>query len=397
VQGPENDQNHRWEAVEEARFGLLYATPIVAYADRFAIPPILVAIARGFDVTVGAATTVATLYFFLYGVMQPVYGVLADRLGRVRVMRVALLGMGIANMCAALAPSLGALAAAKALTASFAAAIFPLSLVYVGDKVPFDRRQRVVANVLAAGATGTVVATLGGGLLGRFDKWRLVFVIAAAMAFLLAVLLRRLPESLSVERGEGPWVQIRRVLGHGWAVFLYVVALAEGAAMLGFLTFLAPALEAHGESAAVAGSVVAVYGVAVFCGMQILKRALRATAPPPVLIVCGGALLVIAYLVAALSQAVGNVLVASLLIGLAFAFLHSTLQTWATEVVPEARATATTLFVTCVFTGAALGTAAVSRLASAERYDALFLVAAAVTLPVAVVASLGRARYQPSQ
>ncbi len=92
-----------------------------------------------------------------------------------------------------------------------------------------------------------------------------------------------------------------------------------------------------------------------------------------------------------------NVLVASLLIGLAFAFLHSTLQTWATEVVPEARATATTLFVTCVFTGAALGTAAVSRLASAERYGALFLVAAAVTLPVAVVASLGRARYQPSQ
>lgn len=46
-----------------------------------------------------------------------------------------------------------------------------------------------------------------------------------------------------------------------------------------------------------------------------------------------------------------------------------------------------------MFTGAAIGTAALSELAGAQRYTALFAVAAAVTLPVALVAAWSRARY----
>jgi hypothetical protein len=48
------------------------------------------------------------------------------------------------------------------------------------------------------------------------------------------------------------------------------------------------------------------------------------------------------------SGAVGHSLVgvgiAAVLVGGGFAFMHSTLQTWATEVVPEARATVISLF-----------------------------------------------------
>lgn len=37
--------------------------------------------------------SVASMYFLLCGVIQPVYGVLSDRVGPVRVMRLALVGM----------------------------------------------------------------------------------------------------------------------------------------------------------------------------------------------------------------------------------------------------------------------------------------------------------------
>lgn len=372
----------------------LYVAAFVAYADRFAIAPVLVAISDDLHEPLAAVTAVATFYFFLYAALQPVYGLLSDRLGRVRVMRWALVGMALANGAAAAAPGLGALVAAKAIAAAFAASLLPTSLVYIADRVTFAARQQVIAGLLAAGAMGTALATVGAGLLAGYASWRAAFAILAVIALVLAVAVGRVPESLSAERRAGPLTQIRRVLSRRWALVVIALALAEGATMVGFITFLAPALEAHGESAALAGLVVASYGVAIFLGMQLLKRVIRATAAPAAaLIATGGLLLLAAYLTAAADQGPLSILVASVVIGLGYCFLHSTLQTWATEVAPDARGTATSLFVTAVFVGAAVATAAVSGLADEQRYGLVFLVAAAVTVPVAVVGTLARARY----
>lgn len=376
---------------------LLYVGAFVVYGDRFAIAPLLVAIARDFRVSVGATTAVASLYFLLYGLLQIVFGVLSDRVGRVRVLRWSLAGMGLANAISAAAPSLVALAAGKAVTAAFAAAVLPTALVYIGDTVSFTQRQRDIANILAAGALGTVTATVAAGVLADIGAWRVVFGASALVAVALAARIGRLPESLGRLRGGGPVRQLVVVLSNRWARLLVLLAVAEGATMLGFLTFLAPALEAHGSSATVAGLVVASYGAAVFGGMQVLKRSLRrARVPPAALIGIGGTLLVTAYVTAGLDQGVGAVFAASLLIALGYCFLHSTLQTWATEVTPHARGTAVSLFVTGVFTGAAIGTGAVSGLVGQGRYDLVFLIAAAVSVPVVVLASIARARYQPT-
>jgi len=375
----------------------LYGGAFIAYADRFAIPPLLVAISRELDEPLAAVTVVATGYFFFYAAMQPVYGLLSDRLGRVRVMGAALVGMAVANAAAAAAPDLGVLIAAKAIAAGFAASLLPTSLVYVGDRVAFATRQSVIANLLAAGALGTTLATVSAGLLASLASWRLAFAIPAVLALLLAMAMGAVPESLSHERRAGPMTQIRRVLSRRWALVVVGLALVEGTTMVGFITFLAPALQADGESAALAGLVVAAYGVAVFAGMQLLKWVIRVTgAPAAALIAGGGALLLVAYLAAAADQGPLSILFASVSIGLGFCFLHSTLQTWATEVAPEARGTATSLFVTAVFIGAAIGTAAVSGLADERRYGLLFLVAAAVTVPVAIIGALARARYGES-
>lgn len=372
----------------------LYVAAFVAYADRFAIAPLLVAISQDLHESLAAVTAVATLYFFFYAALQPVYGLLSDRLGRVRVMRWALAGMALANVAAAAAPDLRVLVAAKAIAAAFAASLLPTSLVYVADRVAFTARQHVIASLLAAGALGTTLATVGAGLLAGYASWRAAFAILAVIALALALAIGRVPESLSADRRAGPLTQIRRVLSRRWALVVVALALAEGATMVGFITYLAPALQAHGESAALAGLVVAAYGVAIFFGMQLLKRVIRATrAPAPALIATGGALLLVAYLTAAADQGPLSILVASVLIGLGYCFLHSTLQTWATEVAPEARGTATSLFVTAVFVGAAIATAAVSGLADEQRYELVFLIAAAVTVPVALVGTLARARY----
>ncbi len=65
----------------------------------------------------------------------------------------------------------------------------------------------------------------------------------------------------------------------------------------------------------------------------------------------------VAWAVPAVAVTVETVTAAGLLAGGAWAFLHSTLQSWATEVVPGERASAVALFAAALFLGSAAGTA----------------------------------------
>jgi MFS family permease len=97
--------------------------------------------------------------------------------------------------------------------------------------------------------------------------------------------------------------------------------------------------------------------------------------------------------VPAVTVSVVTVTVAGLLLGGSWAFLHTTLQSWATEVVPRERATAVALFAALLFLGGAAGTAAVAPLADAGAFEAVFRVTLAVSVPLAVAAALARRRY----
>ncbi len=85
-----------------------------------------------------------------------------------------------------------------------------------------------------------------------------------------------------------------------------------------------------------------------------------------------------------------------MLIGGCYAVFHSTMQAWATEIAPEVRGTAAALFVTSAFTGGAIGTGVGAVFAQAHQYGVLFLVAAALSVPVVITAAVARSRYPGS-
>jgi predicted MFS family arabinose efflux permease len=364
-------------------------------ADRFAVAPLLIPMAVTYHVSLAAVSGVASLYYLAYGLLPPAYGVLADRFGRVRVIRAALLGTAVADVLSALSPNLTALLVARFITGGIACGVMPTTLVYLGDRFPFALRQQAITNVLVFVALGTAAGTLGAGLTAHLLTWRLFFLLPGAIAVAVAIALRRTPESLVTRSSQNPLRQVAGVLRHGWALFLLAVAVLVGAVMFGFITYLAPALEASGHSPAIAGAVVASYGLSVL----ICTRAFRFVAgrTPAALMLAGGAtMLLVGYLVAAAAQTVSAILLASVLAGAAYTFMQSTFQTWATDVVPEARATATSLFATAIFTGAALATSGVAGLAGAHHYSSLFTIAAIVTVPVLIIGSLARWRYPGS-
>ncbi len=73
--------------------------------------------------------------------------------------------------------------------------------------------------------------------------------------------------------------------------------------------------------------------------------------------------------------------------------MHTMLQTWATEVLPEARATVVSFFAGAVFAGSGVTTAVAAPLAEDGSFGLLFAIAALTAIPLGVVGTLARLVY----
>lgn len=380
---------------ERAAVRLLQAASATSAFDRFAVGALLVSLAADLDEPLGAATAAASAYFLCYGLSQPLWGLLSDRLGRVRTMRLALSLAGLGAVVSALAPGLDLLVVARACTGACMAAVVPSGLVYVGDAVPLARRQRTLTDLNAATAVGITAAMGLGGVLASALSWRVAFLLPGLVAAGLVVVLRRLPEPPVAGLVQGG---VLTVLRARWGRRVLALALVEGAALLGLLTYFAPALQSTGWSATTAGAVVALYGVGLLLASRVVKR-LAGSTRPEVFLGVGAAGLAMAYGAVATSRAGWVVGGAALLVGAAWAAMHSTMQTWATQVVPQARASMVSLFAGVLFVGSGTATAVLAPLGDARRWAPLFGAGMLLVAVFGVAAVVGRTAYaaQPAR
>ncbi|MCW2606736.1 MAG: major facilitator superfamily 1 [Frankiales bacterium] len=368
---------------------LLQAAAATSSFDRFVVGPLLVTVAADFSVRLDTAAAVASAYFLCYGLSQPFWGRCSDRLGRVRTMRLTLAAAAVSGTLSALVDDLTLLTAVRALTGACMAAVVPTGLVYVGDAVPFASRQRTLTDLNAASALGITAATGLGGILAAAVSWRVAFLVPAVAAAVLVVLLPRLPEP---PRPATPPGGLLVVVRSPWGVLVLLLALVEGAALLGLLTYLAPALESEGVSAARAGGVVALYGIGLLLASRVVKRRAGRTSAP-VFLGVGAAGLAVAYGLVALTRDPVVVGLAALVLGAAWASMHSTMQAWATEAVPAARASTVSLFAGALFVGSGSATAALAPLAGALRWAPLFSVGVVLAAVFGVAGVVGRRTY----
>ncbi|WP_336208928.1 MFS transporter [Nonomuraea sp. LPB2021202275-12-8] len=369
----------------------LSAACFVSSFDRFAVTPMLVLIAVDLRVSLATAVAVASGYFLAYGLSQPMWGVLSDRFGRVRVMRAALLGAALTGLASALMPELGTLIASRIVAGACFGAVIPTSLTYLGDTVEVSVRQRALSDLMGVMALGIAVATGAGGVLGDLAGWRVVFIVPALCALVCALGLRALPEPPRARIG-GLGSHVGTVLRRPWALLVFALAFVEGAVLLGTMAFLATALQHHGVSTAVAGLATAIYGIGVWLFSRLVMRLSRRL-PVWLLIAAGGTQMCAGYAIVAAGVSLTTVTLAALLLAGGWSFMHSSLQTWATSVAPQARGTAVAFFAASLFVGSAASSWAAGPLAEHGSYPLLFGLAAAVAVPLTVVAALSRRRY----
>ncbi|HEX2131787.1 MAG TPA: MFS transporter [Actinophytocola sp.] len=371
---------------------LLRAAAFTSSFDRLMIAPMLVVIAGELDGSVEEVSRAAAAYFLCYGIAQICWAMVSDRLGRVRTMRLALVAAAVFGLASAAVPGIGWLVVARGLTGACFAAAIPSALVYIGDTVPVKVRQAPLTDLMTSTAVGMSLATVGAGALADFTSWRVAFALTAVAAAVLAVVMRRLPEP-AITVGRSPvWASLRSVLVNRPALLVLLLALTEGLVLLGPLTFFPAVLHASGLSVTVSGLLVTAYGAAVLVFARVVKSFTRRLAPA-MLILVGGTLVVLAYVLLTVSHAAVPVVAGTVLLGAGWAFMHSTLQTWATDMAPDARATAVSLFATMLFTGSAVGAAVFGPMVDAGSFRQVFAITLVVAVPLTVVATLGRRRY----
>jgi predicted MFS family arabinose efflux permease len=135
-----------------------------------------------------------------------------------------------------------------------------------------------------------------------------------------------------------------------------------------------------------------VYGVSVFAFSAFVGRTSQHW-PPSRLILLGAVAAVLACVTLAAWQQVAAGVAAAVLLGLAWTAMHSTLQTWATEVLPAARATVVSFFAGSLFVGSSLAAVVASGLTDEGRYGVLFAACAVLAVPLGLGAAIARTRW----
>lgn len=356
------------------------------------MPPMLVAMAHDLDTPLGQIVRAAGAYFLVYGLCQPVWGRVSDRIGRVATMRWTLVGAGLLAIISAFSTGPLMLVVTRGIAGGLFGAAYPAALIYIGDTVAADVRQRDIARLMVGVALGTALASIGAGIVADVLTWRLMFVITGGAAIATAWLLRVLAEPAREHPVVSLGASLAAVGRSRVTLFVLLCACAEGAVLLGTITLLPPAIEHAGATTTVAGIATGAYGISVFASSRLVGW-LTSRWRSPGLILLGASAAVLSCLLLALDQSVVVAAIAAALLGLAWTSMHSTLQTWGTEVLPAARATVVSFFAGSLFVGSSLAAVLASGLADAGRYGVLFLINAVLAVPLGLAAAYVRSRW----
>jgi len=425
-------------SAQRASLLVLGVAAFMVQADARVIDPLLHVISKDFHTTPPAAAVVISAYALPYGLFQLLYGPVGDRVGKIRVMASCLAVFSFGTFACAFVPSIPVFATLRFLTGVVAAAVIPMSLGYIGDTFPYQDRQIALGRFMSALMIGQIVGSTLGGVFGEYLGWRYIFVVFGVVSLVVSALLareakhsppsaaaRRLgPQLLTVPLGGSlifvgllgvlPFAMAIALEVAGVSLLVYALAtqygsmlrrkgaplvlgtvLLEGLFVFGGLAYLASSLtDRFGINYALAGLMVAGFGCGGLIYSLSVKKLVVKAGELGVLLL-GGTLLGMAFVFIGLLPAWQWFIPAVVVLGMGYYTMHGTLQTRATELAPQARGTAISLFAFFFFLGQATGPQLLGNILKLHGYAAAFIVAGIGLFTTAALSRTLFARAHP--
>ena len=369
--------------------GLLGAAAFMVIADARVIDPLLHIIADEFKVGVGSAAVIISAYTIPYGLFQLVYGPLGDaysnsfgeRIGKLKVITIALAAFAVGTAVCAFVSNIVLLTFLRVLTGMAAAGVIPVTLAYIGDNFPYEERQAAIGKYLSALVLGQILSGSLGGIFGEYIGWRDIFLLFGIVSLGIAGLLWRGTRHLS--DGHRPQSRVGRItfrpyyqlLTQPIARTVIIGVFVEGFCVFGAFAYVGAFLrDRYSLSYVAIGFMLSGFGLGGLIYSRSVKWLVRRLGEIG-LMGMGGGLMCISFLAIALFQNWMLFIPLNILMGLGYYMMHNTLQTQATELSPEARGTAVSLFAFNLFVGQGIGAAVFGRIVDNFGYIYCFLVA----------------------
>jgi len=426
--------------VTTARASLLVlgAAAFMVQADARVIDPLLHVVSDDFHTIPARAAIIVSSYALPYGLFQLFYGPLGDRVGKLRVMAFCLALFAAGTFACGFVPSLQTFAVLRFLTGAAAAAVIPMSLGYIGDKFSYEHRQVALGRFMSALMMGQILGSSLGGVFGQYLGWRNVFfafgVLALVVSIMLAREVTRFPEAQKASRRIG-WSMLtvpvggsiifagmlglvaplasQALLAAGTVLLVYALAtqygyllkrpnaplilgsvLVEGLFVFGGLAYLASSLtDRFGVAYGAAGLMLGGFGVGGLVYSFSVKKFVTRLGDLGILLL-GGALLGVGFVAIGLMPRWQYFIPLVVVLGMGYYTMHSTLQTRATEIAPEARGAAVSLFAFAFFMGQSTGPMLLGAILESRGYPTVFVTAG---IGLFVLAVLTRALFARAQ
>jgi predicted MFS family arabinose efflux permease len=376
---------------ERRHLQLLGLAGFASMASMRICDPMLVVLGEEFQVSTGEASAVVSAYAVVYGIAQFLYGPLGDRVGKLRVVSLAVLACAVFSAITALSIHFQMLVILRGCMGAAAAGVIPLAMAWVGDQVPYARRQETLAKIMSATVLGMMSGLWFGGFTADTLGWRGAFAVLSGLFAVAAVLLLRQLRGQGLSRTADAtgfltsFHTTARLLAMPRVRWVLAVTAIEGALVFGPMAFMPTHLHEHyGLSVVAAGSVMMLYGVGGLLYSQMARQWLASLGERG-LAKTGAGLVAMGFLVLAWGIASWMGMLACLLAGLGFYMLHNTLQVQATQMAPAARGTAVTLFASSLFFGQSIGVLLMAQSVDRGALASAFSAAAAGVLVLGMV------------
>src|SRR5882724_48604 len=177
-------------------FAITSAAVFMATLDNLVVTTALPVIRRDLHATIESLEWTVNAYTLTFAVLLLTGAALGDRFGRRRMFVVGLAIFTVSSAAAALAPSAGALIAARAAQGVGGAIITPLTLTILSAGVPANRRGAFIGAWSGIAGLAVALGPVVGGAVVSGISWHWIFWLNVPIGVVLIPLaLRRLDES----------------------------------------------------------------------------------------------------------------------------------------------------------------------------------------------------------
>lgn len=360
------------------------------------LDPMLPRLALEYQIPIGSAAWAITAFAVAYGVLQAFFGPLGDRHGKLRVIAGSAGLAVVACLACAVAASSGSfsgLIVARALAGAACAASIPLSMAWIGDAVPYERRHAVLARFMMGQMMGMACGQTVGGFAAEHAWWQWPFVLFAGVFAIAATLLWRRNARSDV---SGAHAKLRTQRGHAgqallavlrlsWARVVLCAVLLEGICFLGAFTFIATHLHTVGGLPLNRAGLILITFSGGGIAFALFAHRWVAKLGEVRLVAFGTVLTALSLAVVAAMPQPLPAIIATFMSGIGFYMLHNSLQLNATQMAPERRGAAVALFATCFFVGQSIGIAIFGFVADRWGTAPVLLLGAASVLPIGLL------------